>query len=266
MTQRNAWTRNELLVAYALYCRLPFGRLHARNPEIIRYAQLLGRTPGSLAMKLTNIASLDPKIIESGRRGLSGASAADRQLWHEMQSDWTLFTERASLALEELSPPLPAATAAEERPDYVGEDVETRVHVRRRQGFFRATVLSAYQHRCCISGLAEPALLIASHIRPWALDEHNRLNPHNGLCLSALHDRAFDQGYLTIDESNRVVVSERLRRDDDGFAHQALLNFHGRPIQLAEKFPPSPEFLAFHRDQIFEQPHRWGISAEKTQR
>ena len=69
MTHGSRWTREQLLVAFALYCRLPFGRLHYRNPEIIRFAEAIGRTPSALAMKLTNIASLDPEITSTGRRG-----------------------------------------------------------------------------------------------------------------------------------------------------------------------------------------------------
>ena len=87
MTYGSRWTRQQLLVAFTLYCRLPFGRLHARNPEIIRIAQAIGRTPSALAMKLTNIASLDPEITSTGRSGLKRTSAADRAMWDEMQND-----------------------------------------------------------------------------------------------------------------------------------------------------------------------------------
>lgn len=85
MSKRKNWGESELLVAFALYCRIPFGLFHRRNPEIIRYAELIGRTPSALAMKLCNIASLDPVFIESGRKGLEGASQADQQMWDNMQ-------------------------------------------------------------------------------------------------------------------------------------------------------------------------------------
>ena len=61
----NNWTREQLLVAFNLYCQLPFGKLHSRNPDIIRLAEMIGRNPGALAMKLVNIASLDPVILET---------------------------------------------------------------------------------------------------------------------------------------------------------------------------------------------------------
>ena len=70
MSKRSGWTRQQLLVAFNLYYQMPFGKLHSRNPEIIKYADLIERTPSALAMKLTNIASLDPEITSTGRKGL----------------------------------------------------------------------------------------------------------------------------------------------------------------------------------------------------
>ena len=105
MTTRTNWTRRQLLLAFALYCRLPFGRLHNRNPEIVRYAEAIGRTPSALAMKLVNIASLDPAITTTGRRGLRAASAADRAMWDEMNSDWERFAVESQRALTDIEEP-----------------------------------------------------------------------------------------------------------------------------------------------------------------
>ncbi len=88
---RIPWSRPQLLVAFALYCRMLFGELHARNPDIIRVANAIGRTPSALAMKLVNIASIDPEIVSTGRKGLTNASANDRAMWSEMKADWERF-------------------------------------------------------------------------------------------------------------------------------------------------------------------------------
>ena len=84
------WTKEQLKLAYHLYCQLPFGKLHSRNKEIVQLASLIGRTPGAVAMKLVNFASLDPKITGSGRRGLGNASDLDREVWSEFHADWDL--------------------------------------------------------------------------------------------------------------------------------------------------------------------------------
>jgi hypothetical protein len=86
---RRPWSRDELLIAFNLYCRMPFGRMHQRNPTIIAVAKYLGRTPGSVAMKLCNFASFDTSLQARGVRGLSGASLADREVWDEFHADWT---------------------------------------------------------------------------------------------------------------------------------------------------------------------------------
>ncbi len=53
-------------------------------------------------MKLTNIASLDPVITDTGRKGLKGASKADRQMWEEMQNGWEQFVAQSENAVNEI--------------------------------------------------------------------------------------------------------------------------------------------------------------------
>ena len=84
---RKNWSRNELLIAFNLYCRTPFGQLHRGNPEIISLASSIGRTPSAVAMKLVNFASFDPVNQAREVRGLSNASRADRQIWDEFNSN-----------------------------------------------------------------------------------------------------------------------------------------------------------------------------------
>src|SRR4051794_16285136 len=78
-----AWTREQTLAALNLYCRTPFGRLHARNPAIVRLAAAIGRSPGAVAMKCCNFASLDPGLAARGIRGLAKVSKLDVELWQE---------------------------------------------------------------------------------------------------------------------------------------------------------------------------------------
>lgn len=196
---------------------MPFGKMHSRNPEIIKYAALIGRTPSALAMKLTNITSRDPSITSTGRKGLESASAADKAMWGEMQANRERFTTTVR----------------------VGQD------------FFRQSVLSAYKYQCCITGLSVPKLLVASHIVPWRVDAANRLNPSNGLCLSMLHDKAFYAGIITIMKDMTVSVSQKHASKSDQFFNSALLAYNGKPIALPDKFSPLAEFLAYHRQHVF---------------
>ena len=253
----NRWTREQLELAFHLYCQLPFGKLHYSNPDIVSLAKLIGRTPSAVAMKLVNFASLDPAITNSGRKGLGNASAADRAVWEEFHADWEGLATKSEQIIATLGGKIIAPdkdeVITEDFPNgYSGANRIATVSVRIKQQFFRRTVLASYQNRCCMSGTTTNELLIASHIVPWAKDETNRLNPHNGLCLSALHDKAFDRGLITVipDMSIRVSGIIKKRRDDSS-VENILASLDGRSIQLPEKFLPSPDLLRWHNENLF---------------
>ena len=256
MPNKNAWTRDQLLVAFGLYCQIPFGKLHKGNPEIIKFAKLIGRTPDALAMKLSNIASLDPVITGSGRHGLKSASSADKAMWDEMQSNWEQFSILSEKTLNSFKPIDQQETLlldnVDENDDF-SSDSKTIVAKRRvGQDIFRKYVLSAYESTCCVTGLAVPELLVAGHIVPWSKDSLNRLNPSNGLCLSRLHEKAFDEGYFTIQSDMTVCVSKAYACEEDQFYFDSIGKFHGHKITLPNKFVPRDEFLEYHRKEVFK--------------
>jgi DNA-cytosine methyltransferase len=250
----NRWTKEQLKLAFHLYCQLPFGKLHSRNPEIIKLAKLIGRTPGAVAMKLVNFVSFDPAITNTGRTGLGNASSLDKEVWAEFHADW----EKLAVECEMLRRNLDAATPIEDEADellvpedFTGETRRVVTEQRIKQNFFRRAVLSSYRGRCCMSGLSEPRLLIASHIVPWSKDKANRLNPSNGLCLSAIHDRAFDKGLIALTDDFRIVVSAELKRLNEPFVKEVLVPLNGKQIEFPERFMPSVEFISRHRTDLF---------------
>lgn len=250
MAAAKLWTREELLIAFTLYSQIPFGKLHSKNPEIIHYAKLIGRTPSALAMKLVNLASLDPYIIESGRSGLKGASNADRELWKEMSQDMDLFNQQCQTAMERLEKPT-TTEFSEEPKDFSGRDKFSTVKTRVDQNLFRKNVLEAYEYRCCITGLEEPSLLVASHILPWSHSTEQRLNPSNGLCLSSLHDKAFDRGLITFNEDFEVVLSPQLKKLKSGVYMDNFEKYEGTKLRSPLSYPPDRNYIAYHRDHIF---------------
>ena len=254
------WTREHFLIALNLYCKLPFGKLHKGNPIIIEAAEKMGRTPNSLAMKLCNFAALDPVQRARGIRGLPGATKQDRTMWDEFHSNLSALGTES----EELLHDLFTQDEAKEV-DFLAHDkvrlvapsgpteTQATIKVRRGQQFFRQAVLTAYDVRCCISGINVPRLLVASHIKPWGRFPAERLNPRNGLCLSTLHDAAFDAGLITLDDKLSVVLSKRLQSFFPQPAlEQNFVPFEGAPIRLPGKLvEPDPEFLRFHRENLF---------------
>ncbi len=255
-THNSRWSREELLVAFNLYCQMPFGKMHQRNPEIIQLANAIGRTPSSVAMKLVNFASLDPSITSTGRRGLGNASQADKAIWDEFNGDWEGLALESAVHYESLikkekpaQPKQKEQTFEIDESDYEGLTKSAQVQVRVKQSFFRKAILSSYGGRCCITKISEPRLLVASHIVPWKSDPKNRLNPRNGLCLSALHDKAFDRGLITITDDFRIDVSPALLNlEKERFIRDTLVAIRGEKITLPEKFRPDIQFLRWHRE------------------
>lgn len=269
MNIRKTWARDELIVAMNLYCKLPFGQLDRRTPIIIEVSEKLGRTPSSIAMKLVNFASLDPVQQARGIRGLSGASKADREIWHEFAANWEKMGTESEERFQELVGF--ESSAVNQRlirqksttsklnptkyPPYrIIETTEAQVTTKIRigQNFFRQMVLTSYGNRCCITGNPIPELLIASHIIPWREQSEHRLNPQNGLCLARTHDVAFDQGLITFDENYKLVLSLYLQEfmPEETLEHN-FVAYAGNQLRPPEKFQPEPDFLRFHREEIF---------------
>lgn len=250
----NRWTRNELIIAFNLYCKTPFGKIHIHNPEIIALAKTLGRTPSAVSWKLANFASLDPSLKDRNIAGASHGSKMDLEVWNEFNGNWEqLAFESERLLAQKLGKPLEGVSDIQivDLPK-TGQERDAVIRVRVNQGFFRKAVLAAYSYKCCITGLELPELLNASHIIPWSVDENNRVNPRNGFCLNAIHDRAFDRGIITVTTDFLVKVSVDIKRENASSAVQdLLLKYEGKKINLPERFVPDINFLKYHNEVIF---------------
>ena len=250
------WTREELILTINLYCKLPFGKLHSRNPDVIELAKLIDRTPGSVAFKLVNFASLDPQLKERGIKGASNVSNLDKEVWNEFFNNWDeLFTRSENLYAEKKKTTVDRLYKIDLTDlQRSGEEKARIVKVRTNQVVFRTLVMANYDFSCCITGINQPELLIASHIKPWSQDSANRLNPKNGLALNALHDKAFDKGFITITEDYKIKVSSiLLKKELTKSIKQNFIQFHNKQIILPKKFMPDPEFLKYHNHECFKK-------------
>lgn len=266
MTVRKPWSYDELFIVLNIYHKLAFGQFDKRNPVIISLAQKLGRTTSSVAMKLCNLASFDPELHLRGVKGLTGASRLDKEVWEDFHAKLDenipasedklrcLFgisvneevevSRRNGIQRRSKGSILPSVT-----------EVSTLVKQRRGQSFFRNVVLNNYAEQCAITLIAFRELLVASHILPWHSHPRERLDVRNGICLSRLHDAAFDCGLITFDDAYRLILSPQIK---DAISNQRVLaeNF-GAFAGVSLRFPehallPNPAFLAHHRKTIFK--------------
>lgn len=247
---QSLWTREESILAINLYCKIPFGQMHASNKDVKELAALIDRSPAAVARKLGNFASFDPKLRERGVKGLTNSSKLDKQIWQEYMEHWDeafisgekLLAEKKHSTIEQLN-----HIDLDNLPQ--GKERESIVKVRVNQTLFRRMVLTNFNNRCCITGLDVPELLVASHILPWSLDQHNRLNPRNGLALNALHDKAFDCGLLTITPDLQIKISERFyKAKDEVSIRDNFIAYDGKTLLNSQKFSPDVEFLKVRCD------------------
>jgi putative restriction endonuclease len=247
-----SWTREEEAKVLGLYCQLPFGQMDARNKSVLALAKALNRTPGSIAYKLVNFASLDPVQRARGIGGMSNTSALDREIWDQYIGHWDALAE---ISVPILQPIEPNIVEFQDDEQAISEtEIQRLQKARRGQQFFRNAVLAAYEFKCCITGIANADLLRASHIMPWAITPKERLNPRNGLCLNTLHDAAFDAGLITLSADLKLIISGRLKEGMPSPTYSRMFSsFENCRVNQPERFPPMQQALAYHREHVFKE-------------
>ena len=245
LTPRKEWTDSEVLQVVDLYVRTPFGRIHNRNPEVIALANSQGRSPNSIALKMANLASLDETL---DRKGMSNSTKMDRRIW-------TTFFEALKQQVGLIGDIGVAQNSFADHDQvplsgsFVGATIPRIVNARQGQHFFRQMIMGSYEEKCAITGISQKEFLVAGHIRSWSLDPENRLNPRNGICLNRLHDKAFEEGLITISVENDIIYSRKM----EGETREKMqrLNDTGHFAPPA-RFKPDPVFLEYHRDVVFQ--------------
>lgn len=135
--------------------------------------------------------------------------------------------------------------------DFSIEDAKSVVNIRLGQSPFRQKVLENFNNTCCLSGISESALLVASHIVPWSFDKNYRGDPSNGLCLFAEFDAYFDKGYISLDDELRVIVSS-VMTELDPILQRRLSDLEGRAIAKPTQWPISINHVREHRRLVFK--------------
>lgn len=252
---RKLWTKEELILAFALYLRLPFGKMHSRTSEVVELSGLIGRTPSAVAMRLTNFAHIDPYHQGRGIKGLAGGARVCQPIWDEFNTNREdllfrselLVAERMGTSIEQQH-----AKILKDISDLQGLEKSRMVKTRVNQSVFRRIILSNYNNKCAVSGIDIPELLIASHILPWASDKAERLNPANGICLSNLYDKAFDTGLIGIKSDYTIILSNTIKQHTGEEYYSRFFQIEGQNLCLPSRFVPQKEFLQYHMDVIFK--------------
>ena len=138
----NNWTRDQLIVAFNLYCKIPFAKAVQTNPDVIKVANLIGRSPGAVAFKLGNFGSFDPELKKPGIGGLPNTSKLDREIWDEFNRNWNGLAYQSEMLVEKFGGKSAAETLDLDISDLPpGRERESLVKIRINQHFFRSSVL-----------------------------------------------------------------------------------------------------------------------------
>lgn len=244
------WTREQLILEFELYCRIPFQRTKASDARVKELAGMLRRTPASVARKLGNFGAYDPQLTARNISGLTHGSKLDKAIWDEFHKDWNELVVRAHDIRQGIAPiePTEPVFVPPQGPSERVVTAKQRLH----QSFFRDAVLSSYNARCCVTGLPIVECLVAGHIIPWSVDERRRADLTNGVCLSATFDRLFDGGFITIDDDLTLRVSRRLRDLTDRAVAEQVAARHNQKIIPPVRFYPDPDCLRWHREHVFD--------------
>ena len=255
---RNLWTRDEMILVLNLYLKLPFGKMDSRNPDVIRLAGIIGRTPNAVALRLVNYASYDPILQQRGISGMGHGGKNCGEFWNEFINDRERLLYESERILAQYEGTTIEKKYEQEIRDIpqgiVGETKVREVKTRVNQSVFRQIVLANYDGKCALTGIDLSELLVASHIIPWADNVQERLNPENGICLSSLYDKAFDQGLISFNNDQHVIFSVRLKANvgKDYYA-KYFLPVENATLVTPRKYHLNPQFLEWHRDCIFDK-------------
>lgn len=254
---RRKWIDEELIVAFNLYCKTPFGRITQHNPNIIELAKILHRTPSSVGLKLSNFASFDPELKARGIKGLKNAAKKDGEIFERFNADRETLAFESEQLLARFEGKIIEDKFIEDLPgihDFAGTEKERYVKTRVNQSFFRDMILANYEGKCALTGIDIKPMLIASHIIPWKEDVQHRLDPSNGICLSAHFDKAFDKGLISFDMNYKLMLSSFIINNRNKNYYAFWFNqFEGLQLTMPSKYLPNHDFLKWHNQNVFEK-------------
>ena len=250
------WTDDEVTLALNLYSITPYSKITPLNPNVIRLAEFLGRKAGAVSFKLSNLASLDKEIKDSGKKGSSHISKTDVAVWAKYHSNRRLNLEKLIKDSEEIVKRLTqknnTSTYDPNQCNYddITEAVDTEsmrlIKTRKNQSYFRKVVLANFGGKCAISNCYIEQLIDAAHILSWDKYPELRMKRSNGIALNKILHQAYDLNLLGIDSDMRVHVSSKLKGREVGDLpfrkfFESIDGYSINILNIREK--PDPDYL-----------------------
>ena len=252
MATNNLWTRNEMILVLNLYLKIPFGKMHKGNPNVIKMAHLIGRTPDAVAYRLVNYASYDPQLKQRGISGMSHGGKKCEEYWNEFVDDREKLlyeSERILAQYEGTSIEKKYKKELKDIPSGIVGDTKIRqVKIRVNQNVFRQIVLANYDYKCALTGIDIPELLVASHIIPWSENKEERI--FRSSCVGSRRTLLSGTSLCSF----KVLFSERLSSNiGKEYFDKYFSPIQNKSLTETKKYAINPTFLEWHRDCIFNK-------------
>ena len=192
-------------------------------------------------MKIGNIGRLDPDLYKKGISGLVHGAKMEEEIWKEFRENPEQLAYESEKIISKLQgKSIEKIIDTNDLPQ--GKEREIIIKQRINQSFFRMTVLSSYNNRCCISGIGNIG---------WSENTANRTNPQNGLCMNSFFHKAYDKLFITISPDLTIIISDELLQNTvDNKFRKYLECINGEKIILPNKFLSKKEFLQVHYEKF----------------
>jgi putative restriction endonuclease len=244
------WTRDEFILALDLYFRIPFGQINKNNPDIIKLAAFIGRTPSSVGMRLSNYANCDPKLKAAGIKGLEGGQQQCQPYWDEFSNSRGKLMSAANESRIHL-----IESNSKGRNQFYSHISEWDNLVNEMYDYeFQDIVSKNYHEHCAISGMKAHQFLVGCHIIPSCENEEEAMKAHNGIFLNILYARAFVEGLIGFDTDYKIHFSSELKNHKLENGYHLFKRYEGEHLQLGDVVvKPNTFFLEWHMDTVFNK-------------
>ena len=219
MNIKSHWTESQIILALDLYSITPYSKISPKNPEIIDLANLLGRTPGAVSFKLSNLAACDKKGQTLRHKGSSHGSKLDALVWNQYSDGEELDIERLNRDADKIKQSFLKDKSASytkgnsvDIESFTSSSDQERFYlskVRLKQSLFRKAVLANFDCRCPFSNCAIAGLIDAAHILPWNDHPEARMKISNGIAVKIIVG-SLEQGYESYEANILVIVANDL--------------------------------------------------------
>ena len=241
---QNLWSDEELIVACYIY-----NMDLSYSEKVARGLSYLNRNESAVKKRFANFD------YYKGGTGLAKGGANAKRVWDEYTEKPLEMAFRAKTIIAHSCGGITSNSESElvaEIGIFDVKDKSYRAYAEYREKVekVRIETLACADNKCCITGMSDPTLLTASHIKPWSICTPDEMSDvHNTLCLNTFHDKLFDRYRMTISESMEIIYDPSLVDSVPEKVYQNMIERYTK-INVKDVNRPYAKYLEFHNNRF----------------